>query len=271
MDRRVLLSLLSVGAAQTLIGCASRRPHPATAPAGKATPGTADELAPAAPRRPLPPIPAPHPGLPTVVSHAPGRTRRIALTIDDGYDPDTVAGYVAFAQRSKIPITFSPNGAYRDNWDRHADVLRPLIEAGQIQIGNHTWTHKNLLGRSDSAIRADVEKNEQWIQSTFGITSRPWFRPPYGAHNHHVDGLVGELGYTKVLLWNGSFGDSTLLTPNQLLDLATRYLQPATIILGHANHRTILGLFDKIERLIDQRHLEPVTLDTMFGTSRAGG
>ncbi|WP_256788925.1 polysaccharide deacetylase family protein [Frankia sp. AvcI1] len=285
----MLLSLLSIGAAQALVGCStgsasrdSAAPVPETAPTASPSPAaspspTAAPIAAAVPGAdagPAPspaPIPAPHPGRPVVVSHAPGRTRRIALTIDDGYDASTVAGYVAFAQRSKIPITFSPNGAYRAVWDRHAEVLRPLVETGQLQIGNHTWTHKNLLHETDAAIRADIEKNEQWIQQTFGITSRPWFRPPYGAHNHHVDGLAGELGYTRILLWDGSFGDSTLLSPEQLIGLARQYLQPGTIMLGHANHQTVLGLFDQIEQLIEQRQLEPVTLDTMFGTSRAVG
>jgi len=207
-----------------------------------------------------------------VVSSDPGRTRRIALTIDDGYDPDVVAGYVAFAQRSKIPITFSPNGCYQSIWNRHAAALRPLVEAGQVQIANHTFTHKDLLSRrTDADIQADVEQNEAWIETTFGVTSRPWFRPPYGSHNKHVDGVVAEIGYTKVLLWNGSFGDSTLITPDQLLGLARQYLQPGTIMIGHANHKTILGLFDQVESLIEQRQLQPVTLDTMFGTSRAVG
>jgi peptidoglycan-N-acetylglucosamine deacetylase len=275
MDRRVLLSLLGVGAAQALVGCSAGNPQvnrpgasaiPRVAPHEPVTWTSATPTA-----RPLPAVPAPHPGPPTVIFKAPRPTRQVALTIDDGYSPETVAGYVAFAQRSKIPITFSPNGAYRSIWDRHADTLRPLIEAGQVQIGNHTWTHRNLLGRPDAAIRADVEKNEEWIQQTFGITSRPWFRPPYGSHNSHVDGLLGELGYTKILLWNGSFGDSTLLTPEQLLGLASRYLQPGTIMLGHANHQTVIGLFGQIEKLINDRHLQPVTLDTMFGTSRAAG
>jgi hypothetical protein len=83
--------------------------------------------------------------------------------------------------------------------------------------------------------------------------------------------VVGDLGYPKVLLWNGSFGDSTPITPQQLMGLATQYLRPGTIMLGHANHQTVLGLFDQIEKLIEQRRLAPVTLDTMFGTSRAVG
>lgn len=221
----------------------------------------------------LPPIPPPHPGHPKVVFQAPGRTRQIALTIDDGYAPETVAAYVAFAQRTGIPITFQPNGAYEAIWNQHTAALRPLIEAGQVQIGNHTWTHRNLLarGRPDADIRADVERNEEWIQRTFGITSRPWFRPPYGSHNSHVDGVVAELGFTRIMIWNGSFGDSAVLTPQQLMDEARKYLKPGTIMLGHANHPTITGLFDQVEALIEERQLEPVTLDTMFGTSRAAG
>ncbi|KPM52470.1 polysaccharide deacetylase [Frankia sp. CcI49] len=301
MERRTLLSLLSIGAAQFLVGCSSgsippgqptqqrtpptggpTRPtgqpaqHPAPLAAGAS--GPADQGAtvgsvsmssgPA-----LPPIPPPHPGPPKVVFQAPGQTRRIALTIDDGYAPEVVAAYVAFAQRSGIPITFQPNGCYEAIWGRHAAALRPLIEAGQVQIGNHTWTHRNLLarGRADADIRADVERNEEWIQRTFGITSRPWFRPPYGSHNSHVDGVVAEIGYTNIMIWNGSFGDSAVLTPEQLMNEARRYLQPGTIMLGHANHPTITGLFDQVQELIEQRQLEPVTLDTMFGTSRATG
>jgi peptidoglycan/xylan/chitin deacetylase (PgdA/CDA1 family) len=289
VKRRTLLSLLSIGAAEFLVGCASgsapgnqptRRPVPLAAGptqeavpvgVGAAGPTTWSTSAPSA--GPLPPVPPPHPGRPTVVSRAPRRTRQIALTIDDGYSPETVAAYVAFAQRTRIPITFQPNGCYQAIWNRHATVLRPLVEAGQVQIGNHTWTHHNLLarGRSDADIRADVERNEQWIQRTFGITSRPWFRPPYGSHNVHVDGVVAEAGFTKIMMWNGSFGDSTPLSPEQLMGLARQYLQPGTIMIGHANHPTITGLFDQVEALIEQRQLEPVTLDTMFGTSRATG
>jgi hypothetical protein len=42
-------------------------------------------------------------------------------------------------------------------------------------------------------------------------------------------------------------------------------------MLGHANHPTILSLFDQIQALIADRGLQPVTLDEMFGTSRAAG
>ena len=86
-----------------------------------------------------------------------------------------------------------------------------------------------------------------------------------------MEQTAGELGYTNVLMWNGSFGDSTAISPQQLLGLAEKYLTPGTIMLGHLNHPTILSLFGRIEQIIAERKLAPVTLDEMFGTSRMVG
>ncbi|GAA4811053.1 hypothetical protein GCM10023200_56070 [Actinomycetospora chlora] len=39
-------------------------------------------------------------------------------------------------------------------------------------------------------------------------------------------------------------------------------------MLGHANHPTVLGLFDRIRELLSERDLQPATLDELFGTHR---
>jgi peptidoglycan/xylan/chitin deacetylase (PgdA/CDA1 family) len=216
-------------------------------------------------------IPPPHPGPPQTVYHAPAASDQIALTIDDGYCKECVDAYVAFAQQSGIHLTFSPNGVYHELWEPHAVTLRPLIEAGQVQIGNHTYTHRNLTWLSSARVRAELERNDEWIEETFGITARPWYRPPYGFHNFRTDTIAAELGYTKVLMWNGTFGDATVETPQQLIAQAVEYLKPGSIVLGHANHPTVVRLLGPIQDLIVQRGLKPVTLDEMFGTSRAIG
>lgn len=219
----------------------------------------------------LPGIPPAVPGPPVVLSRAPAPTNRIALTVDDGYDAETVAGYVQFASATGIALTFSPNGVNSRIWDQHATVLRPLVEAGQVQIGNHTYAHLNLLDRTDTQIAGDIEQNEAWVQRTFGTTSRPYLRPPYGFHDERTDAVAGSLGFTSILMWSGTFGDSTLVTPARLLSLAEQWLLPGTVMLGHANHPTVLGLFEEIREIIESRGLAPVTLDTMFATSRATG
>jgi peptidoglycan-N-acetylglucosamine deacetylase len=216
-------------------------------------------------------IPPPHPGPPQTIYRAPGATNRIALTIDDGYCAPCASAYVDFAQATGLPITFSPNGVYASIWNPLASPLRDLIAQGQVQIGNHTFSHHNLLDLSDSAISDELERNDEWIQTSFGVTSRPWFRPPYGYHDARVDDVAANLGFTYVLMWSGTFGDSTPIAPRQLLQLASSYLRPGVVMLGHANHPTIIPLLDEIYAMISDRGLEPVTLDALFGTSRSSG
>ncbi len=219
----------------------------------------------------LPAIPPPRPGKPKVVSGAPAATSQVAFTVDDGYCAECVSGYVDFAARTGIHLTFLPNGTYNKFWTPHAERLRPLIAAGQVQIANHTWSHKDVTKLSEAGMRDEIKRNDTWIEETFGITGRPYFRPPYGTHNARTDAVAASLGYTSILLWNGTLGDATLESPEELLGLADKWIQAGAIVLGHANHPTVLGLFGQLQQIIAERGLQPVTLDTMLGSTRATG
>ncbi|HZQ85495.1 MAG TPA: polysaccharide deacetylase family protein [Acidimicrobiales bacterium] len=276
VDRRRFLAFLGAAVATAMTACRGDVLPGAAAAAGAhakaARRPPADPVVPEGQPRPAVPVArasthgaiAPAvPGRPVVVQEGPRGTRLVALTIDDGTSAECVDRYASFAERSGIPITFSPNGV-NPGWDMVADRLRPLVDNGQVQIINHTWSHPDLLRVGDDRIRAEIERNEEWIERTFGVSARPWFRPPYGAHSRRTDEMAAELGYTRIVLWNGSFGDSELLRPDEVLALADRYLQPGTIMLGHANYLTITGLFDQVQLLMLQRGLRPVTLDEMF-------
>ncbi|MHC1560018.1 polysaccharide deacetylase family protein [Actinomycetospora sp. C-140] len=241
--------MLGVGLAAWLAGCAD--------PAGAAEP-------------PVPPpvLPPSRPATAAVRATAPPGSGPIALTVDDGYAPDVVAGYVEFARRTGIHLTFSPNGVYTAAWAPRAPVLRPLVEAGQVQIMNHTFSHPWLTRLPPARVRAELERNEEWIAATFGTTSRPYWRPPYGAHDAAVDAIARDAGFPSTVMWTGSYGDATLVTPAFLLEQARRYLTAGTIVLGHANHPTILGLFDQITEILRERDLRPATLAEFFGSGR---
>jgi len=284
VDRRALLGLLGLGVASVLAGCDLKPGVAATASSGvRPSPHPAAASATAAPAIPFPtaapsptpaPIPAPVPGSFQVFWQGPPAAvtaRQVAITIDDGFCAECAQAYAAMAQATGIHITFNPNGCYGEIWTPLAPTLRPLIEAGQVQVGNHTFNHWDLTKLSDAEITAQLEQNEEWIQQTYGITARPWWRPPYGYHNEHTDELAASLGYTNVLMWNGSYGDSTLLKPAELLNIARQWFQPGAIMLGHANYPTVTTVFPQIAEIISSRGLQPVTLDEMFGTSRSAG
>jgi peptidoglycan-N-acetylglucosamine deacetylase len=274
IDRRALLGLLGLGIASVLAGCdadshgtvtADRhlRRRPRSVPASATT-------APAA----LPPIPQPVPGPSQVFWQGPpaaATARQVAITIDDGFCAECAQAYAALAQATGIHVTFNPNGCYGEIWTPLADTLKPLIEAGQVQIGNHTFNHWWLTELADSEITAQLEQNEEWIQQTYGITARPWWRPPYGAYDDRTNELAASIGYTNCLMWNGSYGDSTAIRPREILALAREYLHPGVVMLGHANYPEVTQIFPQLAEVVAARGLHPVTLDEMFGTSRSTG
>ncbi len=282
-SRRAFCGLLGAGLAAHLSSCATATVDPVLSPLTNSSSGDRPLAAASAPSQdglatPPPTDSSTRPGAsagtapadarPVVLAQGPPDASKIALTIDDGYADDVVAGYVALAQRTGVHLTFSPNASYSHAWSPHAPVLRPLIETGQVQIMNHTVNHPDLTAVPASRVRRELEANEQWVNQTFATSTRPYYRPPYGAHNMTVDRLAAGVGFNRVVLWNGSYGDSSVVTPQYLMSQARRYLNPGVILLGHANHPTVLGLFDQLQSLIRDRHLQPVTLDEMFGTRR---
>jgi peptidoglycan-N-acetylglucosamine deacetylase len=275
IDRRVALRLLLTGLGLSVTACARRVAGGELAPAAAVTPSPVLALptttSSTTSTTVLPAIPPPHPGPAKVISRGDPATGQLALTIDDGYSAETVAAYVAFADRTKIPITFSPNGRSGMAWIQKLDVLRPLVEQGLVQIANHTWSHADLTRLGEQAVVDEIERNEEWIEKMFGITARPWFRPPYGSHNALVRETAGKLGFTNILMWNGTFSDASNEGSEQLMDFARQYLHAGVIMLGHANQPAVTHVYDQIQELIAERNLQPVTLDTMFGTSRATG
>ena len=167
--------MLTVGAASVLTGCSA---SPPAGGVGAASPSRSGGAPRSGPAPPLPPVPDPHPGPNEVVARGAGTGRRIALTVDDGTSAAVVAGYADFAARTGIHLTFSPNGTYNREWAPHADTLRPLIAQGQVQIINHTFTHRDLRALTSVEVRDELQRNDDWVIHTFGITTRPYYRPP---------------------------------------------------------------------------------------------
>ncbi|HLH28500.1 MAG TPA: polysaccharide deacetylase family protein [Acidimicrobiales bacterium] len=270
--------MLAGGAALAAAGCSSSgssaRPRypPPPPPVPDAEPATVAPDPGGGPPLELGEIPPPRPGSPHLVSSAPPGTRQIALTVDDGYCGPCIARYVEFARTSGVHLTFNPNGAFNQLWTTEiVEDVREMVADEQVQIGNHTWSHANLLPLSVSAIEKEITRNEAWIEQTFGVTARPYFRPPYGYYDRRVLQVAAGLGYTSILLWNGTLGDATAESPQQIIALAEKWLRPGTIMLGHMNHPAVFSCLGQIQEIIGSRGLEPLTLDEMFGTSRVLG
>ena len=279
MDRRVFLSAVAGGAVLMLAGCAGRMGwdyFPTADPGAPVRPSSTPEVIPlTAPPAPTPtaspdPIPLQGPpqltkvALPTgAITKLPGRGALLAWTVDDGIDADVVLKYIQFAAATGTRLTFFLNGA-DPGWTTHAALLRPLVASGQVQLGNHTWDHPNLTKLSDSRVVAELQRNHDFIATTYGVDARPYFRPPYGFRNARVDRLAASIGYTTPVLWYGSLSDSGLITPDQVVSFATQWFLPGHIIIGHANFTPVTTVFRQLSAIIHERGLQTVTLNDVF-------
>ena len=274
MNRRTLLRTLGLGALGAVIG------------AGALEGGVALASIPPSPRIPRAaahPRPVPHAiGAPTLmppyfptphldripipggaIHGLPGEGNLVAFTIDDGASSEVVGAYAEFARRSGMRLTFFVTASY-PSWTEHAAALRPMIESGQIQMANHTYSHPDFVKSSDARIREELERCGDFIRETFGVEAAPYFRPPYGNYDRRVLAAAASAGYAQAVHWYGSVGDSGPISDENMSMLIDRWFLPQHIVIGHANVGTVLTHFDEIAATIRDRGLQPITLDDLF-------
>lgn len=193
-----------------------------------------------------------------------GDGKYVAWTVDDGASPEAIRGYAEFSKRTNTRLTFFINASYT-GFKEHVSLLRPLVQSGQIQVANHTYSHADLTTLDAEGVKEELQRNEDEIMSMFGVSSKPYFRPPYGRYNDAVLKAAGEIGFTRPVMWNGTTGDEAKTSSRVIYMRCIRYMLPQQIVLGHLNYETIIPILDKVKGLIDDRGLTAVTVRDYYG------
>lgn len=194
----------------------------------------------------------------------PGEGKYIAWTVDDGADPEVVRAYAEFAHRTGTRLTFFINGQY-PAFKQHRDLLLPLVKSGQLQIANHTYSHAALTSLTDEQIVQELTRNDEEIMRLFGVSSKPYFRPPYGYYDARVLAAAASCGFTRPVLWFGSLADSSNISSAEVYAFAEKYALAQHILIGHLNYRGVVSELDRIRALLDRRVLKTVTIRDYYG------
>lgn len=194
----------------------------------------------------------------------PGEDKYIAWTVDDGADPEVVRAYAEFAHRTGTRLTFFINGQY-PAFRQHRDLLLPLVKSGQLQIANHTYSHAALTSLTDEQIVRELTRNDEEIMRLFGVSSKPYFRPPYGYYDARVLAAAASCGFTRPVLWYGSLADSSNISSAEVYAYAEKYALAQHIVIGHLNYRGVVSELDRIRALLDRRGLTTVTIRDYYG------
>lgn len=115
----------------------------------------------------------------------------VALTFDDGPDPEHTPRVLALLREHGVKATFCLVGV---NAQAYPDLVRAIAADGHT-LCNHSWNHDfNLGGRSRAAIRADLARTNEAIRKAVPDARIAYFRQPGGYWTKSVVTVARELG-----------------------------------------------------------------------------
>jgi peptidoglycan/xylan/chitin deacetylase (PgdA/CDA1 family)/glycosyltransferase involved in cell wall biosynthesis len=136
-----------------------------------------------------------------LVARPAGDRRRIALTFDDGPDPEWTPRIAAELRRLHVPATFFVVGSQAA---RHRGIVASLHRDG-FELGNHTFTHADVSRVPGWERAGQLDLTDAVVAGAAGIRTR-LFRPPYsstpaGVTDRQARVLAGvaDRGYLIVL------------------------------------------------------------------------
>jgi peptidoglycan/xylan/chitin deacetylase (PgdA/CDA1 family) len=186
------------------------------------------------------------------VWRGPRGRRAVALTFDDGPSEGTPLLLEVLA-RHNASATFFQCGA---NVQRLPEVARAVREAGH-EIGNHTQSHPYLFLRSPAAIRAELRRAQQTIETYTGATPE-WFRAPFGVRWFGLRAAQRQLNLRGVM-WTIIGYDWSLTADAVVNRLANRVSNGAILCLHDG--RELQAKPDIGATVAAVRRLAPMLLD----------
>lgn len=194
---------------------------------------------------------------------AAARRGEIALTIDDGPDPQVTPRVLDLLQRFGARATFFCIG---ERLQQHAALARTIVTQGHA-IENHSQHHRHtfaMLGRG--GFRREIAAAQQTITDIAGVAPR-FFRAPAGLRNPLLQPVLAELGL-GLTSWTRRGFDTVTADAGRVLHRLEQGLAAGDILLLHDGHAAcgadgqpvILAVLPQLLQRIQALDLRTVTL-----------
>jgi peptidoglycan/xylan/chitin deacetylase (PgdA/CDA1 family) len=199
----------------------------------------------------------------------PPGSKQLALTYDDGpNDPHTLRLLEVLAKH-QVHATFFLIGRYVK---QRPDIAREIAGAGHA-IGNHTFSHPNLIFASTQQVRTELQQCEQTLYDAVGQHSR-LFRPPFGGRRPATLRIARSLELAPVL-WNVTGRDWKALPAENIERKVSRQIRGGDVILLHdgshvapgADRSPTVVATDRLITRCKSEGYEFVTIPVMMGES----
>ena len=166
------------------------------------------------------------------VTHGPRDRDRVALTFDDGPDPEVTPYVLAALASDDTRATFFSIGR---SLVAHPRLAR-AIAAGGHELGNHSWQHsrlQNFLAVDEQ--EREIERGAEAIAAVTGVNAMPLYRPPLGMKSPPMARAAFRKRLTLVG-WSLHSHDSRISDPDRIARRVLQRIRPGDIVLMHDGH-----------------------------------
>lgn len=185
--------------------------------------------------------------------------KRVALTFDDGPDPELTPKILEILGRYGARATFFVKG---EAAARHPHILKLMVEGGHA-IGNHGYSHRDLTGLSRREVEEEIDKTSAAITDATGVTPA-FFRPPLGAYTGTVMDVVERKGFDLIMWTNIGSQDLPGIDPKTVAARVIRSTYDGAIILLHDTRSNVVEALPLILSSLREKGYSMVTLSDLL-------
>jgi peptidoglycan/xylan/chitin deacetylase (PgdA/CDA1 family) len=161
------------------------------------------------------------------ITNVRGDGKAIALTFDDGPNPEATPRILDALKERGVKATFFVLGRHADAWP---ELVRRVTDEGHV-IGNHGWHHRKLHVRGPGYVRRDLTMGTDSIVKASGIQPS-LFRAPHGFRSPWVTPIASSLGQLTVG-WSRGVWDSAKPGVDAIVRRTVDGARPGYIMLLH--------------------------------------
>ncbi|MEO6786210.1 MAG: polysaccharide deacetylase family protein [Chthoniobacteraceae bacterium] len=157
----------------------------------------------------------------------------IAITFDDGPSATQTPRLLKMLRDRGIKATFFCLG---ECVAQNPEIAQQIVREGH-EIENHSWSHPQLTKLSESAVRDQIDRTQNVIRQTTGVTPT-MLRPPYGAFTVRQRAWANATWGCKIILWDVDSLDWKHRSPAKTESIIMKETRNGSIILCHDIHKT---------------------------------
>ncbi|MEU2614417.1 polysaccharide deacetylase family protein [Micromonospora sp. NPDC007271] len=173
---------------------------------------------------------------------------RVALTFDDGPDPQYTQQVLALLRQYRVKATFCVVG---ENAESRPDLVQAIVSEGHT-LCNHSWQHDVALGsRSPDTIRNDLLRTNEAIRAAVPNARIAYYRQPGGEWTRPVVSVAEDLGMTP-LHWAVDPVDWQMPGAAQIAKTVLTETTPGAIVLMHDAGGDRSGTVEALQYLLPE-------------------